>query len=123
MEEAKRAPRRRHSAQLRAQVLAECSQPGASVAKVAMAYGLNANLVHKWRRAAAAAPASPALSPVKNPAGEFVALALAEPREPSVPLSSGDIRIELRRGATTMSIHWPAQSGGDCAAWLRDWLR
>lgn len=120
MEEAKRAPRRAHSAEVRTQVLAECSQPGASVAKVAMAYGLNANLVHKWRRAAAGASASTAVSHVKNNAGEFVALALAPP---SAAVSSSDIRIELRRGATTMSIHWPAQGGGDCAAWLRDWLR
>jgi len=34
-----------------------------------------------------------------------------------------DIRIELRRGATTVNIHWPTQVGGDCAAWLREWLR
>ena len=120
MEGAKRAPRRRHSVELRAKVLAECAQPEASVAQVAMAHGLNANLVHKWRRASAAAPAASALSPGKPPAGEFVALGLAEPRE---PLSSNDIRIELRRGAVTMSIDWPLQGGGDCAAWLRDWLR
>ena len=47
----KGAPRRRHSKLLKAQVLAECSEPGASVAAIAQAHGLNANLVHKWRRA------------------------------------------------------------------------
>jgi transposase len=52
--------------------------------------------------------------------GEFVALTLAQP---STPLSPGDIRIELRRGTTTMSIHWPILGGGECAAWLREWLR
>ena len=55
MEDTKRAPRRSHSAQLKARVLDECSQQGASIAKVALAHGLNANLVHKWRRAAEAA--------------------------------------------------------------------
>ena len=40
--------RRRHSAQLKALVLDQCSAPGASVAKVAMSHGLNANMVHDW---------------------------------------------------------------------------
>ena len=34
-----------------------------------------------------------------------------------------DIRIELRRGATTVSIIWPGQAVGECGAWLREWLR
>lgn len=45
-----RASRRRHSAEVKAKVLAACDEPGASVAAVAHAHGLNANLVHKWRR-------------------------------------------------------------------------
>jgi transposase len=50
MEESKRGSRRRHDVELKSKVLAECGMPGASVAQVAMAHGLNANLVHKWRR-------------------------------------------------------------------------
>jgi transposase len=46
----KAAPRRRHGAELKTQVLAECDGPAASVAAVAQSHGLNANLVHKWRR-------------------------------------------------------------------------
>jgi len=46
-----RMPRRRHSAELKAQVLAECEEAGASIAAGAQSHGLNANLVHKWRRA------------------------------------------------------------------------
>ena len=42
--------RRRHSAELKAQIRAECAVPGASVAKVAMAHGINANIVHGWRK-------------------------------------------------------------------------
>ena len=38
------------SPELKAMVLAECERPGASVANVAMAHGVNANLVHGWRR-------------------------------------------------------------------------
>jgi transposase len=40
--------RRVHRAEFKAQVLAECQRPGASVAAVALAHGLNVNLVRKW---------------------------------------------------------------------------
>ena len=124
MEDSKRARRQRHSAELKARVLSECSQHGVSVARVALAHGLNANLVHKWRRAAEAAiTRAVALAHTKDSAGAFIALALPPQRAPVVPLAPPDIRIELRRGATTVNIHWPAQGGGDCAAWLREWLR
>lgn len=43
------APRRRHGAELKAKVLAQCDEPGASISGVAMAHGLNANLVRQWR--------------------------------------------------------------------------
>lgn len=45
--------RRRRSKELKAHVLEQCQEPGASIAAVALAHGLNANLVHKWRRQAA----------------------------------------------------------------------
>lgn len=43
-----RSQRRVHSAEFKAQVLAECQQPGASVAAIALAHGLNVNLLRKW---------------------------------------------------------------------------
>ena len=121
MEDPKRGARRPHSGELKARVLAECSQQGVSVAKVALAHGLNANLVHKWRRAAEAATArAAALAHTRDSADAFIALALPPQR---APVAAPDIRIELRRGATTVNIRWPTQGGGDCAAWLREWLR
>ena len=53
--------------------------------------------------------------------GEFVALQLPPPVVAAPP--APDIRIELRRGATSVSVSWPAQEAGACAAWLREWLR
>ena len=44
--------RRRYSRELKAQIVAECDVPGASVAKVAMSHGINANIVHGWRKRA-----------------------------------------------------------------------
>lgn len=117
----KTAPRRRHGAALKAQVLDECEQAGSSIAAVAQAHGLNANLVHKWRRLQRAQLVQ--AKAVKGPAGSaFVPLALpvatASMAAPAIP----DIRIELRRGATTMNIAWPGASATECAAWLREWV-
>lgn len=116
----KGAKRRRHSDELKAKVLIECGEPGASVAAVAQAHGLNANLVHKWRREGGARAAVKRATPVDDKvAGAFVALQLPAPAAAALP----DIRIELRRGATTVNIAWPGAAAGECAAWLREWLR
>ena len=109
--------RRRHSAQLKVEVLAACNASGASVAAVALAHGLNANLVHKWRRS----QARPVVARrVAGAIGEFIALPL---RTPPAPVTPPDIRIELRRGPTAVTVNWPMAGAGECAAWLRDWLR
>lgn len=115
------ARRRRHGAELKAQVLAECEERGASIAAVAQSHGLNANLVHKWRRAQRQAKAVTATPASADPASAFVALQL--PGQPPAASVEPDIRIELRRGATTINIAWPAQAASECAAWLRAWLR
>lgn len=120
MEEVKRAPRRAHSAEFRSQVLAKCAQPGVSVAAVAMAHGLNANLVRKWKQAAGGGSTSRMLAQGNKGLGEFVALAMPVQ---SVVASPADIRIELRRGVMTMAITWPVASASDCAAWMRELLR
>lgn len=52
MNEAKNKTRRKYGAELKQHILAECAQPGASVATVALSHGINANVVHKWRRQA-----------------------------------------------------------------------
>ena len=117
----KSAPRRRHDAELKARVLAACDGPGASVAAVARAYELNANLVHKWRRGVAPTAGPPASSRAGHVAGEFIALAL--PSRQAVPAALADIRIELRRGATSVAVSWPLAAADQCAAWLRQWLR
>lgn len=115
--QSKGAPRRRHGKALKAQVLAECSKPDASVAAVALAHGLNANLVHKWRRGAERTSAAPVAD---SDAAVFVPLQLPLP-PPHATLP--DIRIELRRGAASVSVNWPADAAAECAAWMRELLR
>ncbi|KRC28761.1 hypothetical protein ASE28_17485 [Acidovorax sp. Root219] len=108
--------RRQYSASMKAQVVAECGEPGASVAKVAMAHGINANVVHRWRQMAREGKGA---TPAKT--GEFIALPLAMPTVSAA--APADIRVELRRGAVTMTITWPASAAVDFAAWTRELLR
>ena len=114
-EPTKRTRVRAYAPELKARVLAECAQPGASIAKVALANGLNANMIHTWRRQARGAPVSAAPG-----AGEFVPLPLAG-APAAVP--GAPIRIELRQGATSVAIAWPVEAAAACAAWLRELLR
>lgn len=117
---ARRKKVRAHPAQLKAQVLAQCREPGVSVARVAREHGLNANLVHTWRRQERGeAPARAAL-PRPGGGAEFVPLALPQPLQTA---GAGDIRVEVRRGATTVNISWPTGAATECAAWLAQWLR
>ena len=90
------------------------------MADLAQSHGLNANLVHKWLRNRRPQPGTNTNAVDEKVAGGFVALQLPPP---SSPQPAPEIRIELRRGATTVNIAWPAQAAGECAAWLRDWLR
>lgn len=121
MEDGRTRRKRTHSAELKAEVLAACAEPGASVAAVALARGLNTNLVHKWRRQAAraagtvASRSASAVLPVPH-GTEFVALPLPGAAAPQ-------IQVEIRRGATSVVVSWPLSAAGECAVWLGTWLR
>ncbi|MBS0427292.1 MAG: transposase [Proteobacteria bacterium] len=109
--------RRRYSEELKAEVMAECDAPGASVAKVAMSRGINANVVHRWRQLAREGERATAVKP-----REFVAVAIAS--QAAMQTSAcGGIEVELRRGAVTMKVTWPVSAAADFAAWTRELLR
>jgi transposase len=116
MEDSRRATRRRHGQALKARVLSECAESGASVAKAALAHGLNANLVHKWRRQSGRVE-DMAASPCEVAA--FIPLPLAAHSAPA----GGDIRIELRRGAMAVNVTWPMGAARECVSWLRELLK
>ena len=109
--------RRRYSAQVKAQVVAQCDAAGASVAKVAMSHGINANVVHRWRQLAREGGQATAAKP-----SEFVPVAIATPT-PLPVHSCRAIEVELRRGAVTMKVIWPSSAAADFAAWTRELLR
>ncbi len=118
-----RSNRRVHSGEFKAQVLSECRQPGASVAAVAIAHGLNPNVVRKWlaghglKRMGDSAPTPPP----QAPALQFIPVKLAEPDHRCAPAPDvpGDIRIEFERGALQLKLHCAASAGPAYAALLR----
>ena len=120
---AKRPKRRTYSPDLKSQVVAECQVQGASVAGIALAHGINANIVHRWLREHARAATTPA------PPQGFVALALqactvdTAPSDPATTRPERNIRIEVRRSQGSITVDWPLVGAESCAAWLRDWLR
>ncbi len=123
MQSEDRKRRHRYSAQLKAQVMAECEAPGASVARVAMAHGINANVVHRWRqwareggarRTRLSAPTSVAAA-----TEGFVPVVVSDA---PVGTKAEEIHIELRRGATALAVRWPVSAAAQCAVWLRELL-
>ncbi len=120
--------RRTHTDEFKARAVEACLQPGASIAAVALASRINANLLRRWIKAYCSQPRSglpaniapaqptdrssgtpPTLVPVK--------LEAADVQRPS------DIQIEIRRQQTIYQIAWPTSEATACGIWLRELLR
>ncbi len=121
-----RRRRRKHSPEFKADAIAACRHPGVSIACVALNRGLNANLLRRWV----------AESERDGDAGGVVAatcggeLTTAQPASAFVPVSlppavaaPADIRVELRRGDTAITVIWPSSAASECASWMRELLR
>ena len=130
-----RRRRRRHSPEFRARVIAACQQPGVSIASVALANGLNANMLRKWvieaerddeyQQLRSVGPESASEVPSARSNGGFVALTLPVTASGAVEVggSLDTISIELRRADTSIKVQWPVAQATACASWLRDLLR
>ena len=115
-----RRRRRKHSAEFKAQLVQACEQPGMSSAAIAMANGINANLLRRWvndaeQRGSTLIAPSPPPSPPATP--EFIPLQLPAPKP------QADIRIELQRSGISVSVTWPVSAAAECAGWMREILR
>jgi transposase len=114
--------RRTHSPEFKARVLAACRQPGASIAAVALAHGINANVVRKWlvgigmKRSVQHLPAE-SQSPVAPV--QFLAVGLSpNGTEHAVAAIARDIRLDLDLGAVQIKLHCPRGSAPSAAALL-----
>ncbi len=106
----------------KAEAVGACQQPGVSIAAVALARRLNANLLRSWvrqaeRNNAPIAIRSTAPSVAIENSESFVPVAL-----PSSPAESV-IRVELRRKGRSMSLQWPASAARECALLLRELMK
>ena len=113
-----RRRRRHHSVFFKAEAVGACQQPDVSIASIALARGLNANLLRRWVQEAERGDAPIAIrstgpSTIPEGADGFVPVSLS-----SRPIES-TIQIELRSGAKRVSLRWPASQARECALMLR----
>lgn len=106
--------RRTYSKSFKAQVIQECSEPGASIANIALGYSLNANLAHKWirlqnQKTTAVQPAFIPLHPQMLGVGSHA--------RPS------SICLEIQHPRTSIKMDWPVDGAAACASFLRELLR
>lgn len=101
---ARRRVKRKHSAEFKARVVDACHVRGASVAGVALAHGVNANLVRKWiinRRRDLVPTGAPGLLPVRIMTGTASKVTTSKrsdgvPRGEAIEIDLAGARIRVR---------------------------
>lgn len=116
----KRSRRRRYSPEFKARIVAQCLESGASVSRIALDNGLNANMVRRWIREARRTPKSLATTPGFVPVN--LAAATSVPALPAASDKRSLIRIELPRVGGAVVVEWPVEQAHQCAALLRELL-
>jgi len=119
----KSGSRRRHSDELKAKVLAACDVPGASISGVALAHGLNTNLVRKWRSGRGVKRSDLAIPPAATnmtprplrAAAEFIAIEM-----PAPPKAAARVAADPVDTVPSANVRWPTSAADDATAWLRE---
>lgn len=118
--------RRRHSAECKRQVIEACLEPGVSVAAIAMANGLNANYLRRWvrehRDATTVADRREVPGEIAN-AGTLALVPVTVAAEPAPGTPPLEIRLDVRRGGTTVQMAWPVEAAASLGQCLRELLR
>ena len=119
--------RRQHERSFKAELVAQCLVPGASVAAVALAGGVNANLLFKWRRdhlrtmrASGATSSSAVLVPVQVAPDVDSGSQLLPPASPAtaVPASRSMLNIgviELDIAGVQLRLRGPVDEVSLCS--------
>ncbi len=125
--------RRQHDRAFKAELVDQCLVPGASVAAVALAGGVNANLLFKWRRdhlrskrlSSAASSSSTVLVPVQVVTGMDTGVGrsrLSAPSPPSAPMAVVSQRaarvagtIELDIAGAVLRLRGPVDEASLCS--------
>ncbi len=114
---------RRHSDEFRARVIELARQPNTSMAAVALANGLNANMLRRWVRESEVATTAGVEVAQPRVAGTPAFVQLPMPVQPSVPAAPPEqtaarVEVEIHRNGTTVRASLPLDSRS--AAWLRE---
>ena len=118
-----RRTHRTYTRQFKAELVAACQVPGASIAAVAGAHAMNANVLHRWLKEHARSGCH-SQSDIGNANRSSVALRQHIPAfiPVQLPMAGAEsaaqaIKVEIRKGALTMSITWPGSASADFASW------
>lgn len=121
-----RRTHRTYSSQFKAEMVSACAKPGASISALALAQGMNPNVLHRWlrehERDGLHQPGAVVASSPKTvaPAGGFIALALPASVAPG---KSAMVEVELHKGDIHLVIRWPANQSAELANWTGALLR
>lgn len=130
-----RRTHRTYTPQFKAELVAACLLPGASIAALALQHGMNANVLHRWFKEYQQGchrlntVATTADVPPHSAAFVPIALAGATPSRAderpvaAAPAMAQDIRIECQRPGVSVTVHWPVSDAAECAQMLRELLR
>ena len=114
---------RKHSDEFKARVIAQALQPHASLASVALANGINANMLRSWVNATSLArrPLTASRDDRNNPALSFVQLPMqVEQTTPASSATSPVVEVQIQRGETRVVVSLPLIT--DSAVWVREVL-
>jgi transposase-like protein len=124
---------RTYTPQFKAELVATCLQPGASIAALALQHGMNTNVLHRWlkehrqghhRLTGGDEVGTPMPPPAFIPLtfdSESTAPVAANAQSASTTPS--DIRLDIHRASTHVTVHWPVSVAAQCAPFLRELLR
>jgi len=127
---AARRTHRTYTREFKAELVAACQLPGVSIAAVAGAHAMNDNVLHRWLKEHARsgchrqntiegnADRSIVSSPSNLPA--FIPVRLPAPGPGPIEQA---IKVDIRKGALTMSITWPTSASADFASWAASILK
>ena len=132
--------RRSFTRAFKAEVAAQCLHSGESLPHIAQQHDISPSLLRNYRQEAGRGTTAPSAADAAAAADHFVPLMLASPSSApaasaATPRAPGNhqscteranadpgLRIELKRGGTELSIHWPISHAQDSAAWVRQVL-
>lgn len=109
--------RGRYSNDFKQKLIAACNEPGVSTAAIALANGINANLLRRWiSESRDTRSAKPQASQPENPGLNAPAFVRVDAKSDVDGAVGSPIELELHRGGLRITV---SGSSADCALFLR----